>query len=154
MGPPYSQAQLPGGSCRREKKARAFWTEASGVLGVWRSGRTFNGVVNGSEDRARSWNGADQRQTEVVPIGRGLRPGFDFLVGLQVMPCLSSGFVQEPPSLDVSSLLFTSRGNRRAVQVLLRVVGIGIHDRLLHPRHPWCSKGAGSSLHDLGFPFL
>ena len=103
---------------------------------------------------ARSWNGADQRQPEVVPIGRALRPGFDFLVGLQVMPCLSSCFVQEPPSLDVSSLLFTGRGNRRAVQVLLRVTGIGIHDGLLHPCHPWCNKDAGISLHDLGVTFL
>ncbi len=85
--------------------------------------------------RARSWGDVDQRQTEVVSISCALRPGFDLFVGLQVMPCLSSCFIQEPPSLDISSLLFANRGHGRAVQVLLRVTVIAIDDRLLRPRH-------------------
>lgn len=71
----------------------------------------------------------------MVPIGRALRPSFDLFVGLQIMPCLSACFVQEPPSLNVSGLWSTNRGYRRAVQVLLRSIGAAIQDRLLLPRH-------------------
>ena len=83
---------------------------------------------------ARSWAGADQKQAEVVLISRTLRPSFDLSVGLEVMPCLSACFVQEPPSLDVSSLLFTDGRYRRAVLVMV-AIGVAIQDRLLHPRH-------------------
>ena len=86
--------------------------------------------------RARSWGETDQRQTEVVPIGSTLRPGFDLFLGLEVVPCLSSCFVQEPPSMDVSSFLFTDRGYRRPIQVFLGVFGIAIECHLLRPRHP------------------
>ena len=72
---------------------------------------------------------------EEVPISSTLRPSFDLSVGLEIVPCLSACFVQEPPSLDVSSLLFTDGSYRRAVLVLLVAVGIAIQDRLLHPRH-------------------
>lgn len=85
--------------------------------------------------RARSSGEADKRQTEVVPISRALRPGFDFFVGFQVMPCLSSCLVQKPPSLDVSSLLFPNRSYCRAVLVVRVAVGVAIQDRLLRPRH-------------------
>ena len=62
MGPPYSQAQLPGGSCSLEKKERAFCTEESGVLGAWRTGRSYDCPVNGI-DESKEEGGADQRQT-------------------------------------------------------------------------------------------
>lgn len=65
------------------------------------------------------------------------------------MPCLSARFVQEPPSLDVSSLSFTDRGYRRAVLVLLVPIGIAIEDGLLRPRHLWLSRGAKIGLHVL-----
>ena len=90
------------------------------------------------------WDKADQRQTEVVPIGRALRPSFDLFVGFQVMPCLSACFVQEPPSLNVSGFCFTNRGYRRAVQVLLRCIGAAIQDCLLLPRH--IHGGIGSNV--------
>ena len=57
----------------------------------------------------------DQGKTEVISISRALRPGFDFFVGLEVVPCLSACFVQEPPSRNVSFLLCTDRGYRRFV---------------------------------------
>ena len=50
MGPPYSQAQLPGGSCRQEKKESAFWAEDSGVLGAWSTGRSYDCPVNGIDE--------------------------------------------------------------------------------------------------------
>ena len=76
--------------------------------------------------KAKSRGEANKRQTEVVSIGRALRPSFDLFVSLQVMPCLSSSLVQKPPSLDVSSLWFIDRNYRRAVLVLLVAVGIAI----------------------------
>lgn len=39
-GPPYSQAQLPGGSCWWEKKLSALAAEASGVVAEGRSGKS------------------------------------------------------------------------------------------------------------------
>lgn len=71
----------------------------------------------------------------MVPVGRALRPRFDLFVSLQIMPCLSACFVQEPPSLDVFSVLFTDRGYRRAVLVFLVAAGVAIQDCLLRPRH-------------------
>ena len=85
--------------------------------------------------RVGSWDDADQRQTEEVPISRALRPSFDLFLGLQVMPCLSACFVQESPSLNVSSHLFIDRGYGGAIQMLLRVIWIAFEDCLLHLRH-------------------
>ena len=73
----------------------------------------------------------DQGKTEVVSISRALRPGFDFFIGLQVMPCLTACFVQEPPSRNVSFLWCTDRGYRRSVEVLLRFGGICIAIQVL-----------------------
>ena len=41
-GPPYSQAQLPGVSWRREKKDRAFRTAARGVLASGREVKPYH----------------------------------------------------------------------------------------------------------------
>ena len=41
MGPPYSQAQLPGGSWSLDRKERALVAEANVVLAVGRSGRFY-----------------------------------------------------------------------------------------------------------------
>ena len=39
-GPPYSQAQFPGGSCKWEKKERPLVAESIGVCGVGRVGKS------------------------------------------------------------------------------------------------------------------
>ena len=62
----------------------------------------------------------------MVPIGRSLWPGFDLFVGLEVMPCLTASFVQEPPSLDVGRFRPIDRGHRRAIYMLLSSIGNGI----------------------------
>lgn len=110
--------------------------------------------------RVMGWDRAYQRQTEVVPIGCALRPSFDLFVGLQVMPCLSACFVQEPPSLNVSGFWFTNRGYRRAVEVLLRSIGATVQDGLLLHRHVYRSNGLlGAMVHmsasnDVEYPSL
>lgn len=76
--------------------------------------------------RVRSKDEADQRETEVVPISCALRPSFDLFVSLQIMPRLSACFVQEPPSLDVSRLLGTGRGCRRAAKAFSGIIGVAV----------------------------
>lgn len=39
-GPPYSQAQFPGGSCKWEKKERPLITDSIGLWGVGRVGKS------------------------------------------------------------------------------------------------------------------
>ena len=105
--------------------------------------------------RVRGRDEADQRQTEVVPISRALGPSFDLLVSFQVVPCLSAGFVQEPPLLDVSRFFFTNRGYSRAVLVFVVAVGVAVQDRLLSPCHLRSSRGTKIGLDGLGgFMFI
>jgi hypothetical protein len=46
MGPPYSHAQLPGGSWSWEKKERPFSAASSGVFAEGRSGRPWEYLVS------------------------------------------------------------------------------------------------------------
>ena len=41
IGPPYSQAQFPGGSCNFEKNDKALCTEANGVFALGRLGKSL-----------------------------------------------------------------------------------------------------------------
>lgn len=102
--------------------------------------------------RAKRGDEADQRQTEVIPVGRALRPGLDLFVRLQVMPCLSTCFVQKPPPLDVSGLLFPNRGYRCTVQLVLMVIGIAIQGCLVRSCHLESSEGRNGDVHDLEIP--
>lgn len=56
-------------------------------------------------------------------VGNGLRPGFDLLVRGQIVPCVSSLFIPEPPSAVVG-LLITIRSLRKANYGDLRGVAI------------------------------
>ena len=99
-------------------------------------------------DRARSWGEADKRKTQMIPISRALRPGFDLFVSLQVMPCLSACFVQEPPSLDVSEFRITDG----VLQMLLGFIRAAIEHCLPGLRHFSCETGAYIGHYDLRTP--
>lgn len=86
-------------------------------------------------------NLTNQRQPKVVPVGCALRPSLDFLLSLQVMPCLTTLFVQKTPSLDICSVLFDDRSYRRAVVMLMVAAGIANQDFWLRPRHLCTSRG-------------
>ena len=59
----------------------------------------------------------------MVPVSCGLGPSLDFLVGLEVVPCLATLLVQEPPSLDVGSLVgLCCGGSSLTVQLLLMII--------------------------------
>ena len=56
-------------------------------------------------------------------VGNSLRPGFDLLVRGQIVPCVSSLFIPEPPSAIVG-LLITIRSSREASYGDIRSVAI------------------------------
>ena len=77
-GPPYSQAQLPGGSWRREKKLMAFLTDAMGDRASGSIGCSYERSAGESEiagnKQTNSWD------LKEVFVCCGLRPRFFLFV--------------------------------------------------------------------------
>lgn len=58
-------------------------------------------------------------------VGNGLRPGFDLLFRGQIVPCVSSLFIAEPPPAVVG-LLIIVRSSREAIYGDFRSIAIGV----------------------------
>ncbi len=101
----------------------AHSVHSRGLLWVVEGLAGANPSLSVSQSRASGsagdWNGADQRQTQEVPVRCAQRPSLYLFFSLEIMPRLPALLVEESPSLDVCSLIFATGCCLRAILVLL-----------------------------------
>ena len=74
-GPPYSHAQLPGGSCSWEKKERQLSIDCEGVVAGGSSGRPCDDYCR--SNKALPEGKPHGRKTKVILVSYTLRPLLD-----------------------------------------------------------------------------